>query len=67
MLNVGGTEIIIILAVILLMFGGAKIPELMRGVGKGVGELQKGLDESKRLLNDSIRSSDDESRPKPGA
>ncbi len=43
----GGTEIIIILVIILVLFGGKKIPELMRGVGKGVGELQKGLDEGK--------------------
>lgn len=45
-----GTEWIIILLVILLLFGGKKIPELMRGVGKGVGELQKGLAEGKRQI-----------------
>lgn len=34
----GGSELIIILFVILLLFGGRKIPELMRGLGKGIRE-----------------------------
>jgi len=34
----GGTEIFVILFVVLLLFGGKKIPELMRGVGKGIKE-----------------------------
>ena len=37
-MRLGATEIILILAVILLMFGGKKIPELMRGLGKGIKE-----------------------------
>ncbi len=44
----GGAEWIIILVVILIFFGGAKIPELMRGIGKGVGELKQGLEEGKK-------------------
>ena len=36
----GPTEIILILAVILLMFGGKKIPELMKGLGKGMKEFK---------------------------
>jgi sec-independent protein translocase protein TatA len=43
-----GPELWIILAIVLILFGGKKIPELLRGVGKGVGELQKGLEEGKR-------------------
>ena len=38
-----GSEWIIILLVILLLFGGKKIPELMRGLGKGVTSFKKGL------------------------
>lgn len=38
---------IIIIAVILLFFGGSKIPELMRGMGQGVGALKKGLEEGR--------------------
>jgi sec-independent protein translocase protein TatA len=45
---------IILLIVVLLLFGGKKIPELLRGVGQGVGELQKGLNEAKGKLNESI-------------
>ncbi|MBN2891224.1 MAG: twin-arginine translocase TatA/TatE family subunit [Bacteroidales bacterium] len=44
---IGGQEILIIALVILLLFGGAKIPQLMRGLGRGVKEFKdgtKGLD-----------------------
>lgn len=36
----GATEIILILAVVLLLFGGKKIPELMKGLGKGIKEFK---------------------------
>ena len=39
-LGLGGSEILIILGIVLLMFGGKKIPELMRGLGKGVKEFK---------------------------
>ena len=41
--NIGGTEIIIIAIVILLLFGGKKIPELMQGLGKGVKSCKNGM------------------------
>lgn len=45
----GGVEPMLIVGlVVLVLFGGKKIPELMRGVGQGVGELKKGLDEGQR-------------------
>lgn len=37
----GPTEIILIVAVLLLIFGGKKIPELMRGIGQGIKEFKK--------------------------
>ena len=40
---IGTAEIIIIALVILLLFGGAKIPQLMKGLGKGIHEYKKGL------------------------
>lgn len=46
-----GWEWIIILIVILLLFGGKKIPELMRGLGKGVKSFKQGLNEAKEELN----------------
>ena len=41
--GLGGWEILIIVFVILLLFGGAKIPELMKGLGKGVKSFKEGL------------------------
>jgi sec-independent protein translocase protein TatA len=52
----GTQEWIIIMVIVLILFGGKKIPELLRGVGKGVGELQKGLDEGKRTMHETIES-----------
>ncbi|MES2545358.1 MAG: twin-arginine translocase TatA/TatE family subunit [Bacteroidota bacterium] len=37
----GVTEILVILAVVLLLFGGKKIPELMKGLGSGINEFKK--------------------------
>jgi sec-independent protein translocase protein TatA len=39
--NFGATEIILILLVIVLLFGGRKIPELMKGIGQGMKEFKK--------------------------
>ena len=48
--SLGGPELIVILVVVVLLFGGKKIPELMRGMGKGIKEFkegQKGDDDKK--------------------
>lgn len=47
--NLGATEIILILLVVVLLFGGRKIPELMKGIGQGMKEFKKAsrLDEEK--------------------
>lgn len=42
--NLGATEIILIVLLFLLLFGGKKIPELMRGIGKGVRSFREGID-----------------------
>lgn len=42
---IGATEIILICAVILLIFGGKKLPELMKGMGKGVRNFKEGMNE----------------------
>ena len=44
--SLGAGEIIIIALVILLLFGGKKIPELMRGLGKGVRSFKDGMKEA---------------------
>lgn len=51
LLAIGGLspmELIIIVAVIVLLFGSSKIPQLMRGVGSGINEFKKGLKEGEQ-------------------
>lgn len=43
--NLGSTEIILIIVVILILFGAKKIPEFMRGIGKGMREFKKAVNE----------------------
>ena len=54
----GTNEIIIILVIVLLLFGGKKIPELMRGLGRGVREFKDAKDNVKKELEDSISEKD---------
>ncbi len=49
--NVGTGEIIIIALVVLLLFGGKKIPELMRGIGKGVKSFKDGMNDIEKQIN----------------
>lgn len=43
LLGLGGSEIIFIALIVLLLFGGKKIPELMKGLGKGVKSFKDGI------------------------
>lgn len=57
---IGTTEVILILAVVLLIFGGKKVPELMKGLGKGVRSFKEGLSETSeeeisRKVEDEIK------------
>ena len=52
--NVGTTEIIIIALVVVLLFGGKKIPELMGGIGKGVRSFKKGMNEIEEEINKEV-------------
>ncbi len=52
LLAIGPWQIAVIAVLILLMFGGKKIPELMRGLGKGVSEFKKGKDGEKEKKQD---------------
>ena len=42
-MNLGAPELLIVLAVLLLLFGGAKLPKLARSLGQAQGELRKGM------------------------
>lgn len=46
-----GSEWIIITVIVLLLFGGKKIPELMKGLGKGVKSFKEGVNEAKEEIN----------------
>ena len=55
---IGGQEIIVILLIVLVLFGGKKIPELMKGLGKGVKEYKKAMngieEEVNSISNDAV-------------
>lgn len=51
-MNLGTGEIIIIALVVLLLFGGKKIPELMRGIGKGVRSFKDGMSDIEKEINE---------------
>lgn len=53
--NLGTGEMVLIALVVLLLFGGRKIPELMRGLGKGVRSFRQGMKE----VSDEIKEDTD--------
>ena len=48
---IGGSEIIVIALIVLVLFGGKKIPELMKGLGKGVREYKKAMNGIEEEVN----------------
>ncbi len=58
----GTREIVIIALVILLLFGGKKIPELMRGLGKGVRSFKDGMSDVEKQINDIDNDADKPSK-----
>ena len=56
--NLGTGEIVIIAIVVLLLFGGKKIPELMKGIGKGVKNFKDGV----KGLEDDIKLDDNDKK-----
>ncbi len=58
-LNIGTPELILILGVALLLFGGNKLPELARGLGKGIREFKDASDGVKREIHNQINSFDE--------
>jgi len=53
LLFISGPEIIIIFIFILLLFGAKKIPEIARGLGKGLNEFKKAANDIKKEINDN--------------
>lgn len=54
--NFGTSEIILIIVMILILFGGKKIPELMRGLGRGVREFNDAKSNVRREIEEGISS-----------
>ena len=57
--SLGGGELILIALVILLLFGGKKIPELMKGRGKGVKSFKDGMNEIEKDIKDVNNNTED--------
>ncbi len=57
--NIGVTEIIIIALVVLLFVGGKKIPELMKGLGKGVRSFKEGLNDVEKEIKEEPKETSD--------
>lgn len=53
--NLGGPELIIIMLVVLLLFGGRKIPELMKGLGKGIREFNSAKANIESEIKDGMK------------
>ena len=58
LIGLGVTEIVLIIAVVLLLFGGKKIPELMRGMGKGIKEFKSAQSGEENTTNNTPSADD---------
>jgi sec-independent protein translocase protein TatA len=56
----GGPEVIIIIFVIVLLFGGKKLPELARSLGKSLGEFKRGQREGVKAVKDAMKDDEPE-------
>lgn len=54
-MNLGGLEYVVIIGVVILLFGGKKIPELMRGIGSGIREFNDAKKNVKDHLEDGMK------------
>lgn len=61
---IGPWQIILIVAIVLLLFGGKKIPELMRGIGKGTREFKEGLSGEDEKEKEKEKETDKDKDPK---
>ncbi|ANI89163.1 preprotein translocase [Arachidicoccus ginsenosidimutans] len=62
--DIGFSEILLIAVVVLVLFGGNKIPEFMRGLGKGVREFNDAKDSVRRELENGLKEKDNQPKTK---
>ena len=55
-------EVLLIALVVLLFFGGKKIPELMKGLGKGVRSFKEGMNDIEKDIKDTKDTADEENK-----
>ena len=65
--GLGGWEVLIILFVILLLFGAKKIPELARGMGRGIREFKDATKDIKNEIEDSMNEDTPATKSKPAS
>jgi len=59
LLFIGTTELVLIAGIALLLFGGKKLPEMMRGMGRGISEFKKGAKEVTEPFEDAKKDIDE--------
>jgi sec-independent protein translocase protein TatA len=57
--NIGGSELFLIVLVVIMFFGADKIPELARGLGKGIRTVRNATNDIKREITESAETNDD--------
>ena len=60
--GIGMQEVLLIALVVLLFFGGKEIPELMKGVGKGVRSFKEGMNDIEKDIKDTKDTADEEKK-----
>ena len=60
--GIGMQEVLLIALVVLLCFGGKKIPELMKGLGKGVRSFKEGMNDIEKDIKDTKDTADEEKK-----
>ena len=53
--NISPSELMIVLVIVLILFGGKKLPDLARSLGRSLGEFKKGKEEGEQLANEKVK------------